>query len=471
VSGDTVVSVIERYGYKNIVAIVYISAMFMQIMDGTIINVALPTLAEEFDVAVTAVDWTVLSFTLTLAVMTAAAGWFGDRFGLKRTFVASVVGFTVASALCGLSQSLEQLVVARAIQGAFAGAIAPVGSALLFGAFPLAERAAASRKVVTVVVIAPAIGPLVGGIILDITSWQWIFFVNVPMGLAAAVMAQLWLKENPSEPAAAFDLTGFLLAAAGLGLLLFGISRGTERGWDATSIQVSLVAGVVLLAALVFVELRTAQPLLPLRLLNDKLFGTMNLLTLPLYASFMGVIFLLPQFLQNEGDYTPFQAGLALLPQPIGILVMSQLSGRTLYKRFGPRRLITAGCLLGVASGLAIAATDPDSSLALVQLIMFVRGAAMGLIFVPIQAAAYATIAPANMSRATAILGTSRQIAPAIGIAIVSATLAAGLATATSATDRISSYQNAIHATTVMFALAILVAVRIDDSEAAATRN
>ncbi|MFT5269157.1 MAG: MFS family permease, partial [Acidimicrobiales bacterium] len=187
---------LERFGYKNLVAAVYIAALFMQIMDGTIINVALPTLAEEFDVDATAMDWTVLSFTIALAVMTASAGWFGQRLGLRRAFMVALGGFIVTSLLCGVAQSLNQLVAARALQGAAAGLITPIGSALLFNAFPIEERSIASRKVITVAVIAPALGPIVGGAILEFVSWRWIFFVNLPIGAVALLLAWMWIQDD-----------------------------------------------------------------------------------------------------------------------------------------------------------------------------------------------------------------------------------------------------------------------------------
>lgn len=458
-------------GYKNRVARVYMAALFMQVMDATIINVALPTLADEFGVEVTAVDWTVLSFSLALAIMTASAGWLGDRFGLKPTFVAALAGFVVASALCGAAQTLDQLVAFRALQGGFAGALAPIGSALIFGAFPLEERAIAARKVVTVVVIAPALGPIVGGAILEVTSWRWIFYVNVPIGIAATVMAVLWLRRDEARPGEPFDLGGFFLAAASIGLLIFGVSRGTERGWTSPVILLSLGVGTLLAVALVVVELRHPNPLLPLRLLQDRLFGVANLLTVPLYAGFLALIFLVPQFVQNEGGYSPLQAGVALLPQPIGILIMSQVVGRVFYDRFGPRRLLVFGCVLGVVSGMAMTQVAPDASLAVFGAILFVRGLGVGLVFVPLQTAAYANIGPRDLPRATAILNTTRQFSPALGVAIASAVLAAGLGGASTGAQRIDAYQQAMWASVVLFALATLVATRIDDQQAEHTRR
>ena len=414
-------------------------------------------------------DWTVLSFTIALAVMTASAGWFGQRLGLRRVFMVALGGFVVTSLLCGLAQSLNQLVIGRALQGASAGLITPVGSALLFNAFPIEERSVASRKVITVAVIAPALGPIVGGAILEFASWRWIFFVNLPVGGLALLLAWLWIRTDDLDESTSFDTSGFFLLAGGLGLTLYGLSRGGERGWGSTPILLSLVIGVVLIGALVVVELRKRQPLLHLRLLTERNFRWFNLVSLPVYAGFISLIYLLPLFLQNEADYSPLQVGLALFPQPLGVLVTSQLVGRFLYKRFGPRRLMLVGAAIALAVGVATAQIDTDVNLWYVRGLMFVRGLAMGLFFVPIQSAVYARTERKSMGQATAIYGTTRQVAPALGVAIASTVLANGIAGSTIAADRLNGYQNAMLASALMFAVAGLLTLRLRDKDAAAT--
>lgn len=462
--------VIERLEYKNAVAIVYMASLLMQIMDTTIINVALPTLADEFDVEATAMDWTVLSFTLALAIMTPTAGWFGDRFGLRKTFLVCLGGFVFASMLCGGSQSLDQLVVARAVQGGFAGMMAPIGAALLFRVFPLAERADAARKIITVVVIGPALGPIVGGILLEFTSWRWIFFVNVPIGVVAFGLAVSLLHRDEPGEAVAFDVRGFLLSATGLGLLVYGISRGGELGWDSLQIRGSLILSLLFLYVFVFAELRQQKPLLSLRLLEGRLFATITALTIPFYAGFMALVYLLPLFLQKEAGFSPLLVGLSVASQPVGVLLMTQLTGRVLYKRIGPRRLIVVGSLIAFGSGIAASRFDADVSVAVVVVVMLVRGFAMGLVFVPIQTAVYAQIKQKNLAHATAIFSTARQLAPAIGVAIGSSILVTGFARdVDSASNRVDSYQRAMLVTAAIYLIGAALALFIRDNDAAAT--
>ena len=461
---------IERFGYKNVVAAVYISALFMQIMDATIINVALPTLAEEFGVEATSMDWTVLAFTLALGVMTPTAGWIGDRLGLKPTFLLALAGFTTASAICGATQSLDQLVLARVGQGVFAGLITPIGSAILFNAYPVNERSIAARKVITVAVIAPALGPITGGLLIEYLSWRWIFYVNVPVGVAALALAWYGLRNDPIVGAGRFDISGFILAGSGLGLTLYGISRGSERGWDSPVILLSLVGGVGLLAVLAVVELRITDPLLALRLNKERLFRTVNIVAFPTYASFVALIYLLPLYLQDVGSSSALDAGLALFPQPLAIVLMSQVTGRLLYKQFGPRRLIVVGCLVAMTVGILTSTLAADASPWAFRGLLFVRGLAMGLIFIPINTAVYTNIAMPDMARATAMFVTIRQVSPAVGVAIGTAIVTATLVGTARSTEQLElAYQRGMLITSLLFGVAAVLALLIRDSDAAAS--
>lgn len=220
----------RRPEYKYGVLAVYIAALFVQILDATVVNVALPVLSDEFGVSVTDVDAVAIAFTVALAVSIPPAGWLSDRYGSKRVFLAALATFTVASTLCGAAATLDQLVVFRVFQGIGAGLITPVGSAMLFRSFPIEERAVAANAVLSVAVIAPATGPVLGGLIVDNLSWRWIFFINVPIELLALVLGWLWLRDDESAPAGRFDVPGFVLSSLGLAGVVFAVSIAPDTG-------------------------------------------------------------------------------------------------------------------------------------------------------------------------------------------------------------------------------------------------
>ena len=205
---------------KIAVSVVFVSAMFMAIMDITIVNVALPQLAHDFAVSPAHIDSVVVGFLVSLAVFIPASGWLGDRFGMKRMLLTAIVIFTGASALCGFSQSLTQLVIFRILQGVGGGMLTPIGMAMLFRTFPPAERVRASRILILPTALAPALGPVIGGLLVTDVSWRWVFFVNLPIGIAAFVFGLLFLHEHREPDAGRFDVGGFLLAGTGLPALM-----------------------------------------------------------------------------------------------------------------------------------------------------------------------------------------------------------------------------------------------------------
>jgi EmrB/QacA subfamily drug resistance transporter len=275
---------------KIAVGVVFVSAMFMNIMDITIVNVALPTIGRNFHIAPTAVDGIVIAYLVSLAVFIPASGWLGDRFGGKQVLLSAIVVFTVGSALCGLAQNLPELVLFRIIQGAGGGMLAPVGMAMLYRVFPPAERVRASSILTVGTTLAPAIGPVLGGLLVTDLTWRWVFFVNVPIGIAAVTFGALCLERSTPQDAGMFDIPGFLLGGAGLGLLMYGVSEGPLKNWSSPVVIASCVAGVVLLAALVMVELRTTRPMIDLRVLSGRLFRSATGVIFVSSAGFLGTI-------------------------------------------------------------------------------------------------------------------------------------------------------------------------------------
>jgi EmrB/QacA subfamily drug resistance transporter len=454
----------QRIPYKWIVASVFVCGMFIDILDATIVNVALPTFAEEFDASTASIEWIVLGYLLSLAVWIPASGWIGDRIGTKKTFLTALALFTIASALCGQAQSLGELVAFRVLQGVGGGMLVPVGTAMLFRAFPPIERAKASTVLIIPTVVAPALGPVLGGWLVTNASWRWIFYVNIPVGIIGFLIGLFFLRENREETAGPFDLPGFVLSGGGLALVLYAITRAPEVGWTSPQIVVTGLVGVVMFALLIVVELKVPYPMLALRLYNDRMFRTANIVLTLTYGSFIGVLFLLPLFLQQLRGLTAFESGLATFPQAIGVIISSQIVGR-MYHRVGPRRLIFFG-MLGMALVTSpLIFVDLGTDLWWIRAIMFLRGICMAFAFVPMQAATYANISPADTGRASAIYSTQRQVAAALGVA----TLATVLISRTEVVGALGGFHAAFFVGTLLILLAALSGLMIHDEDAAAT--
>jgi EmrB/QacA subfamily drug resistance transporter len=222
------------------VGVVFVSAIFMSIMDSTIVNVALPTLARSFGVSLASLDTIVIAYLVSLAVVIPASGWLGDRLGARRVLLTAVVIFTLASAACGVAQNTGQLIVFRVVQGAAGGMLAPVGMSLLYRTFPPAERIRASAILTVPTTFAPALGPVVGGVLVTDLSWRWVFYVNLPIGVAVVVFGLMFLDEQPQVAPGRFDLPGFLLAGVGLGSLMYGVSEGPLHGWGTPTVLITV---------------------------------------------------------------------------------------------------------------------------------------------------------------------------------------------------------------------------------------
>lgn len=460
------------YPYR--VMIVYIVALFMTVIDGTMVNVALPRLADDFGVESTDIEWVAVGYLLALAAVIPAAGWLGDRFGTKRVFTISLVGFTSASLACGLAQSLGQLVALRVVQGLAGGLLIPVGSAMLFRAFPLAERARAAIGVLSVAVVAPALGPMIGGILVDYASWRWIFLVNIPIGAIGVVLAIAFLREEVHEEPGAFDLPGFVLAGGSVSVLLYTFSIGPERGWTSPAVLGLAAVGIAAVIGAVMVEQRVAHPMLALRLFADRLFRTVNIAASMIYAGFFGLIFILPIYLQTLRGFSAFQSGLAQSPQAVGVFVVANLLGARLYRVVGPRRLMAFGTALAALITCAYGLADLDTPLSWIAGLSFARGLAVGMVFVSIQTAVYASISNADTGRATSLFNTQRQFASASGVAVAATVLAAslgGLTDAAPAAERLAAHQHSFLAVGLIMVPAIFVSLGIHDDDVAATRG
>ena len=461
-----------RISQKVAVSVVFVAAMFMSIMDATIVNVALPTIGRDFAVTPLAVDSISISFLVSLAVFIPASGWLGDRFGGKRVLLAAIVVFTVASALCGLAGSLGELVIFRVLQGVGGGMLAPVGMAMLFRAFPPEERIRASSILTVPTTLAPALGPVLGGLLVTDLSWRWVFYVNVPIGAAALIFGLLFLTQDEQANPGRFDLPGFLLSGVGLGLAMYGVSEGPVKGWHSSDVLATIAVGVVLLVAMVLVELRTPQPMVDLRLLGNRLFRSSNGVMVLASIAFLGTLYAISLYYQDGRGLSALQSGLSTFPEAFGVMGGAQLASRWLYPRLGPRRHVTIG-LVGTAASIALLSLmGPTTSLWWARLLMFTLGLFMGQIFVPLQAAAFATITRAATGRASTMFNAVRQLGGAVGVAVLTTAivlvgpvhLVAGHAAA-----NLTAYRVAFLVAAAVCLLAVPCALSIRDSDAAST--
>ena len=469
---NDLVSVLGReLEYKWVVAVVYVSALFLDILDTTIVNVAIPTLGRELNTD--AAEWVVLGYTLSLAVWIPTSGWLGDRFGTKRTFLFALSAFTLGSALCGLAQTIDQLIAFRVLQGVGGGMLAPVGIAMLFRAFPPAERAKAATVVMVPTLIAPALGPVLGGFITTNFEWRWIFLVNVPIALVALRFGHRHLREHREPVAKGFDIPGFVLSGSSLALIVFALSEGPRAGWTSPEVLFTALAGVLCGVLTVAVELRVENPMLDLGLFSNRMFRLCNTVGFFSIASFLGVTFVMPLYLQLIRGMDPLQSGLTTFPQALGVMASSFIAG-ALYSRIGPRRLMAGGFFSAGLAILLFTGLTADTNLWLVRGLMLLRGFCMGFAFVPMQAASYATIDPSQNGRASSLFSTQRQVGVSFGVAIMASVLAAHMSLSRPvAAQELATALNGVHlafAIAVGFAMmAAFFALFIRDEDAKAT--
>ena len=455
---------VRSVNQKVVVSAVFVAAMFMNIMDSTVINVALPTLSRYFAVPIGSVSGVVTAYLVTLAVAMPASGWIGDRFGGRNVLLASITVFTVASALCGLATSLPELVAFRALQGLGGGTLVPVGMTMITRAFPPAERIKANQVLIIPTLLAPALGPVIGGALVDGLSWRWIFYVNLPVGVAAVLVGLLFLPAGSEHQVGRFDLPGFLLAAAGFPLVMYALSAGSSAGWASAAVIGTGLPGLALLAVFIAVELRVAEPMLRLRLYKDRLFRVTSLQLTFAAGGFMGTLFLVPLLLQNGLGFSAIHSGLSTFTEALGGMTGVQLTTR-LYKRVGPRRLMAAGMSGTVTTIGLMALAGPSDAFWMIPLLMFFTGCSFGFAMSPAQTANMATITAAETGHASTLQNTVRQAGGAAGVALLGTVIAA---TGAGATD-LAGYHLSFVAAAALMALAVLSALFVDDAAAAPT--
>lgn len=457
---------------RTAVSVVYVTAIFLSTMDTTIVNVTLPAIGRAFGTPSTSVGTISIAYLVSLAVFIPASGWLGDRFGGKRILLAAVTVFTIASALCGIASNLGQLVAFRVLQGAGGGLLVPVGMAMLLRIYRPEERVRALSVLTIATGIAPTLGPVVGGLLVTNLSWRWVFYVNVPLGIGMLIFGLLFLRNEAQDQPGRFDIVGFLLAAAGLGSLMYGVSAGPDQGWTAVPVLVSSAAGAVLLGLMVVAELRHPAPIINVRLFKDALLRSCSSIMTVVSVAFLGTLYTMSLYFQDGRGFTPLAAGLSIWPEAFGVITGSQLGSRVLYRRLGPRRHHLVG-VVGATLSIALMATlGAHSSIWHAWIVMYLTGFSVGQVFVATQAAAFATISPADSGRAATMFNAGRRLGGAVGVAVATTTivlLSGGAHQPDGAGTALTAFRGAFIVCAAINLLSIRAVWSIRDSDAAGT--
>jgi EmrB/QacA subfamily drug resistance transporter len=407
-----------------VIAAVVIVGAVMTILDTTIVNVALDRLTVELHATVDSVQWVTTGYMLALAVVIPLTGWASERHGAGRVWLTSVALFVACSALCGAAWSLESLIAFRVLQGIGGGMVMPVGMILLTQAAG-PQRVGRVMSVIGVpMLLGPVLGPVLGGLIIDNLSWRWIFFVNVPVGIVGILLGLRWLpRGRTSDHPGRLDWLGMALLSPGLGLFVFGLSEiSMHGGLGATQAWLPLVGGIVLMAGFVRHSLRAARPLIDVRLFAERTFSSAASTTFLVAIAMFGSLLLLPLFFQVARHESALQAGLLLAPQGLGAALMMPIAG-AFTDRIGGGRVAVCGIALMTLATIPLALIGPHTSLAVIEAALFVRGLALGATFMPAMAAAYATLDPASVPRATSALNVIQRVGGSIGTAILAVVL------------------------------------------------
>jgi DHA2 family methylenomycin A resistance protein-like MFS transporter len=395
--------------------------LFMVMLDNTIVNVALPSIQRDLGAGVSGLQLVLDAYVLVFASLLLTAGSLGDRFGRRRVFRAGLVVFTASSALCGLAPSLPALVGGRALQAVGGAALLPTTLAILATAFPdPRERVQAIGLWSGVSAMALAAGPVLGGLLTDALGWRWVFYVNLPVGVAAFLVAGRVVAESRNPAAGRLDLPGLLLGGAGLGAVTFALIEGNQRGWGSPVILGLLVLGVVALAAFVVVEARRREPMLALHVFGDRAFSSANAVALVVGFALLGFVFFNTLYFQAVQGWSPLQAGLRSLPNTLAVVVTAPLAGR-LASRHGYRVPVVAGLLLGAAALLLLTGIQVGTPYWALWWKLCMLGAGFGLAISPAVAAAVAAMPGAQAGVASAVANTSRQVGGALGVAVLGA--------------------------------------------------
>src|SRR5262245_2099723 len=416
----------ERHVNPWLIAVSVMFATFMEVLDTTVVNVSLPHIAGSLSASIDEATWALTSYLVANAIILPMTGWLASTFGRKRLLMLSVVGFTASSFLCGLAPTLSALIIFRVMQGATGGALQPLSQAVLLEAFAPQDRGKAMGFWALGIVVAPILGPVLGGWLTDNYSWRWVFYINIPVGIASIVMTKLYIFDPPylRREGGAVDYWGIGMLTVGIGALQIVLDKGQQEDWFESNLIVALaVISAVTLIALVWHELTTEHPIVDLRVLKERSYAVGVFLMTVVGFVLYGSMVLLPIMLQTLLGYPPLQAGIAMAPRGIGSFFMMPITG-LITGRFDPRKLLTAGLIVGGTTLLWLSWLNLQAGYWDIFWPQLIQGVGMSLLFVPLTTISMDRIPREKMGYATSLFNLMRNIGGSIGIATTGTMLA-----------------------------------------------
>jgi DHA2 family multidrug resistance protein len=410
-----------------LIAVSVMFATFMEVLDTTVVNVSLPHIAGSLSASIDEATWALTSYLVANAIILPMTGWLASTFGRKRLIMAAVVGFTSSSFLCGLAPNLASLIMFRIIQGATGGVMQPLSQAVLLEAFPPKDRGKAMGFWGLGIVVAPILGPVLGGWLTDTYSWRWVFYINIPVGIASLVMTQLYIFDPPYLRASAgrsIDYWGIGMLAVGIGALQYVLDKGQQDDWFSSNLILGLaIVSAVCLVALIVHELTAAEPIVDLRVFKVRSYAVgVFLMTIVGFVMY-GSMVLLPIMMQTLLGYPPLQAGIALAPRGLGSFIMMPLTG-AMVGRFDARKLLTIGLFVGGGTMLWLSTMNLNAGYWDLFWPQVIQGMAMSMLFVPLTTIAMDAIPREKMGYATSLFSLMRNIGGSVGIAVTGTMLA-----------------------------------------------
>jgi EmrB/QacA subfamily drug resistance transporter len=425
---------IRRPARAAVMLAVILTTQLMVVLDGTIVNVALPDIQRGLAFSPTQLSWVINAYGVTFGGLLMLGARCGDLLGRRRTFLTGIALFALGSLAGGVASSAFVLLAARALQGVGGAFAAPATLSLLMSMFPEGrERIRAIGLFAAVSVGGAASGLLAGGLLVQLASWRWVFFVNVPIGLAVLTIGGVVVEETPRR-LGRFDLTGALTSTVGVGSLVYGFVEAASNGWAALDTLVAFAVGLVLLAVFVIAEQRASQPILPLRLVADPTRTGANVARGLLYAGGYGMFFFLTQFLQDVRGLSPLATGLAFLPIPVAVFAVSQLTTRVLVRHFSAYRLMLTGLAMSAVGMFIDSRLTPGSGYGYILPSLLLFGMGNGISFVTLTGAALRGVEPADAGVASGLVNVMQQLGAALGVSILVTVLGSATAHATAAT-------------------------------------